>query len=130
MSDLGQPLAERFSPTLVDLIGTVRDFLKDAPPGRGLGYEGNVARYLLDMSVRELEAGAALDRNSAHRLATLLAEEAPHSRSAAGLCRAIRAGGFDDRWEEILDVLLEESVERVAIVRPDVLAPEHARRRP
>ena len=60
----------------------------------------------------------------------MLAHEAPQSRSVAGLCHAIRGGGFDDRWDEILGVLLEEAVERVAIVRPDVLAPEHNTRSP
>ncbi|MGQ0698825.1 MAG: DUF6285 domain-containing protein [Panacagrimonas sp.] len=113
----------RFSPTLTDLIATVRDFLRDTGRERSLGYDGQVARYLLDMSVRELGLGSVLDQHSAQRIASLLGEAA----DVATLCRSIRAGSFDTRREELLRVMLEDAVERVAIIRPDMLAPEHAR---
>lgn len=119
---------DRFSPTLADLITTVRDFLKDvgARPGRGLAYDSHVARYLLDMSLRELASGAALDRHSADRIAALLGDEADVPDPVATLCHSIRTGVFDDRWEEFLRVILADTAERVAIIRPDVLAPEHS----
>lgn len=110
---------ELFSPTLADLIGTVRDHLKDGQCG---GYEAQVARYLLDMSLRELEQGPALERRSMKRMSDLLGGEAQGPDPMAHLCRSIRAGGFDERLPELLAVLIEESAERVAIVRPDVLA--------
>ncbi|MGQ0621448.1 MAG: DUF6285 domain-containing protein [Panacagrimonas sp.] len=124
-NDAGTPASDRFSPTLADLIATVRDFLKDAGREHKLGYDGQVARYLLDMSVRELELGAVLDQHAAQRIASLMGEAA----DVASLCRSIRAGAFDERWEELLRVMLEDTVERVAIIRPDVLSPEHGHAR-
>lgn len=115
---------DRFNPPLADLIATVRDFLRDGHPG----YEMQVARYLLDMSVRELESGAALDRHSGERLASLLRGESKVGEPVASLSRLIRAGRFDDRWQDVLAMLVEDVAERVAIIRPEMLAPEHARR--
>lgn len=116
---------ELFSPALADLIATVRDFLKEARPESGLGYQGQVARYLLDMALREMASGPHLERNSAARIAALLGNAADVSDPIASLCDAIRAGVFDDRRDELLRVMIEDSAERVAIIRPDALAPEH-----
>jgi hypothetical protein len=105
-----------FSPALEDLIATVRDFLKYG----GTGYEMQVARYLLDMSLREMAQGPALAIRSKERMRRLLDGE---PATAEHLCESIRAGRFDQRLEVLLGVLLEEAEERVSIVRPDVLAP-------
>jgi hypothetical protein len=104
-----------FSPTLEDLVATVRDFLKEG----GGAYEMQVARYLLDMSLREMTQGPSLGIHSRQRMSRLLGDE---PATAERLCRSIRSGRFDRRLEELLAVLLEEAAERVSIVRPDVLA--------
>jgi hypothetical protein len=119
---------QRFSPTLADLLSTVRDFLGDLAPRleRGLAYDAQVARYLLEMAVRELRGGEALDRLCAQRSGMLLGDSHSDGDPQETLARAIRAGELDQRWEEALRIVLDHTVDRVAIIRPDVLAEEHA----
>lgn len=119
---------QRFSPTLSDLLTTVRDFLRDLAPklDRGLAYDTQVARYLLDMALRELDGAADLDRLAAERSARLLGGDASPGNPQDALAQAIRAGALDDRWEDALQLVLEHTIDRVAIIRPDVLAAEHA----
>lgn len=120
--------SQRFSPTLTDLLTTVRDFLRDLAPqlDRGLAYDAQVARYLVDMALRELDRGPTLDRLAAQRSAALLDQQEIDRDPQQALAKAIRAGALDARWEETLQIVLQHTIDRVAIVRPDALAKAHA----
>ena len=112
-----------FSPTLADLIETVRDALENDLSA----YERQVARYLLQMSLRELAQGPSLAQHSVERIDALLGTVSESTDGYAGLCASIRAGRFDERLPELLETLIAEAAERVAIVRPDALLREPAR---
>jgi hypothetical protein len=116
-----------FSPELPDLLATVRDFIRNLTPrlAKGDVYQAQVASYLLEMALRELDAGAASTAHSAQRMSAALGVQGDAHSLNWKLCGAIRAGEFDQRWDEILQLLLDDYIERAAIVRPDYPAPEH-----
>ncbi|MBL6751236.1 MAG: hypothetical protein ISP90_11970 [Nevskia sp.] len=116
-----------FSPDIADLLATVRDTLKQVAPQleRGPAYQLHVSGFLLELALRELESGDTAAVHSQQRLSRLLGAEGSAVELTWKLCRALRAGALDARWDEVLQVLLEDNVERVRIVRPDVLAAEH-----
>jgi hypothetical protein len=116
-----------FSPELPDLLATVRDFIRDLTPrlDKSAAYQARIANYLLDMALRELEQGPALARQEVQELGPFLGAEGDAQALTWKLCRAIRSGELDERWNETLRLLLEQGIARVAILRPDFLAPEH-----
>ena len=41
------------------------------------------------------------------------------------LCANIRAGKYDDKWDEVLNLVLAETIDKVKVVKPGHLAPMH-----
>ncbi|HLG88618.1 MAG TPA: DUF6285 domain-containing protein [Alphaproteobacteria bacterium] len=114
-------------PSINDLLSTVKQFLDDAGPKMEgeTKYHAQVSSYLLGICERELRLGAAFDEEEQRRLATFLGKEGSLPDLTTELCVRIRSGAYDDRWEEALELVLRGTIDKVRIVRPGVLAPEH-----
>lgn len=102
-------------PTAAELVEAVGEFLEREvlPATAGaLRFHVRVARNVLGVVERELALGAA--------------QEAAHSARLAGLgvaddeelAVAIRAGGLDDRFEELVAVLRADVADRLAVASP------------
>ena len=116
-------------PELPEMIATVREFIADITPQlRGLDrYHGLCAQFLLDATLRELAAWAPRETADDRRLRGLLGApaEQPMNDVMVELCRAIRAGRFDDDLEALRETLTAHVVDKVRVAKPGVLAPEH-----
>lgn len=110
-------------PTAVDLAAALRGFLEDevVPETEGhLSYMARVAAKVAASLERELALGPELARAQEARLAALgVAGEAE-------LAEAIRAGRFDDRLPEVVEVLYPGAIERLRIWNPRYLRGEDA----
>jgi hypothetical protein len=102
-----------YRPTNADLLRTVSDFLSGIGPRLGAGdrYSALVCSHILDMLAREA-AGPALP-----------------PMDEAQLAANIRAGHFDreESWNEIMETILQRTIARVRMVKPDHLADMHQR---
>ena len=98
-----------YRPSTADLVHTVADFLEEISPSLNSGdrYTALVCKHILAMVEREL-LGAPL---------------APLDESA--LAAAIRAGRHDANWSATFDTILQRTVARVALAKPDHLAAKH-----
>lgn len=102
-------------PTVAELVDAVRGFLADdvvpSTDGR-LRFHARVAANALAMVERELAAGPAPVAAHAARLTRLgVADDTE-------LAAAVRAGAFDDRWDELLAELAAATVDRLAVANP------------
>jgi hypothetical protein len=98
-----------YRPSTADLVHTVADFLDEIGPALNSGdrYTALVCKHILAMVEREL----------------LSAPLAPLDEAA--LAAAIRAGRHDATWDATFDALMQRTVVRVALVKPDHLATKH-----
>ena len=115
-------------PAAVELLRTVREFVDSVRPklaGEDQ-YHAVVAAYLLGILERELTLGSEFDRQEEFELARFLrTAPTPLAELGRGLCEGIRAGRHDDRFDELIALLLEQTANKVWIVRPDHLDPSH-----
>ncbi len=114
-------------PSLDDILATVREFL-DRVSVKLSGeerYHAQVASYLLAMAEREAKSGAVLDTEEHRRMASFLGREASLDELDQLLCDRIRSGACDASWDATLALVLQQTVDKVRIVRPDHLAAMH-----
>lgn len=102
-------------PTIEQLVEAVREWLErdvmTSTEGR-LRFHARVAANMLAMVERELALGAAQAEAHRARLATLgVADDAE-------LAARIRAGDFDDRYEEVRAVVLATVRDKLAVANP------------
>jgi hypothetical protein len=114
-------------PSINDILLTVQKFLDDTGPKMEgeAKYHAQVSSYLLGICERELRLGAAFDKEERTRLAAFVGKDGSLAELTTELCARIRNGTYDDRWDEALGLVLQETIDKVRIVRPGVLAPEH-----
>jgi len=115
-------------PSASDLLRTVREHM-DHLGARLEGadrYQALVAAHLLGIVERELALAVASDEAEHRRLAGFLGTAGTAAELRRDLCRQIRAGALDARWPELVELVLDEVVNKVRIVRPDYLDPLHA----
>ncbi len=116
-------------PELPEMIATVREFIADVTPQLGGldRYHALCAQFLLDATLRELAAWAPGETADDRRLRGLLGAPAaqPMNEVMVELCRAIRAGRFDDDLDALRETLTAHVVDKVRVAKPAVLAPEH-----
>ena len=100
-----------YRPTSADLLQTVSDFLTGIGPKLDAGdrYSALVCSHILAMLAREV-AGPALP-----------------PMDEAQLAASIRAGHFDreESWNDIMETILQRTIARVRVVKPDHLAEAH-----
>jgi len=116
-------------PELPEMIATVREFIADITPQlNGLErYHGLCAQFLLDATLRELAGWAPVESADDRRLRKLLGAPAgqPMKDVMHDLCRAIRAGRFDNELDALRETLTAHVVDKVRVAKPAVLAAEH-----
>lgn len=97
-----------YRPDDADLLRTVADFLAGIAPGLSseARYQALVCQHILAMLARAAELRPPED----HTPARVLAAE-------------IRAGAHDAHWETLLARLLEDATARLALIKPDHIAP-------
>src|SRR3954468_14117484 len=110
-------------PTPGNLVATVRDYLADLqgrvdPVDQ---FQVRVSVHLLGIAERQLARGAEVNAREQAALATLVGEEGSLEDLNRELCRQIRAGVLDDRWETVLSALVGVVADEIGIVAPDKL---------
>jgi len=114
-------------PAITDILLTVQKFLDDTGPrleGEAK-YHAQVSSYLLGICERELRLGPDTDRKEREALSAFLKKDGSLAELTEALCAEIRAGKHDGNWDETLDLVLAQTVDKVRIVRPGHLAPMH-----
>lgn len=98
-----------YRPSTPDLVRVVADFLEQIGPKLESGdrYQSLVCRHILGMVERELAGPPFADLDE------------------AALAAAIRAGDHDADWGATFATVLQRTIDRLKITKPDHLAPEH-----
>lgn len=98
-----------YAPATADMLAAVAEFLEEIGPRLDAGdrYHALVCRHLLAMAGRELDSPPLEDWDE------------------AALAAAIRAGAHDPAEGELLEKLLDRTVARVRLTKPDHLAARH-----
>lgn len=113
-------------PSIDDLLVTVREFVDEIAPqlaGRDR-YHALCASFLVEIVRRELGAGDD-DREERVMLERYLGPTEAGTAGLAKLAQAIRGGGLDDSFDELLNDLTDHVVRQVRVTRPEVLHPMH-----
>ena len=114
-------------PALPDLLRTVREFVDEITPqldGRDK-YHALCASYLLEIVMREMALGPAMDEDEKSMLAHFIGIDAPLDHGYATLARTIRDGSLDARWDQLMTLLTHHVVNKVRVTKPDHLHPMH-----
>ncbi|WP_416899089.1 MAG: DUF6285 domain-containing protein [Minwuia sp.] len=109
-------------PAAHDLVGTVRDYLE------GLAgkidethrFDLRVATHLLGIVERELRDRPDFDASERETLRGLT-NAADGESEIDALCRALRAGDLDDRWDEAMAAVMRSVELKMEVVRPSAL---------
>lgn len=113
-------------PTAAELLEAVSQFLEhDVMPIEGrVGFQGRVARNVVDMVRRELELGPEADERERAGLRALLGDGAPADlrEANAELARRVRSGAFDQRRDELVAHLRQTAVGKLRVANPRELA--------
>jgi hypothetical protein len=114
-------------PSINDILLTVKQFLDNLGPkleGESK-YHAQVSSYLLGICERELRLAVGFDADERGHLSAFLGSDGSLGELTATLCENIRSGKYDARWDEVLDLVLAQTIDKVKIVRPGHLAPMH-----
>lgn len=105
-----------------DLVGTVREYLDGlaAKLDEEHRFDLRVATHLLGIAERELRDRPDFTAEESDEIRALTAAEDGEDEVAA-LCRALRAGDLDDRWDEAFAAVNRTVELKMAVVRPSAL---------
>jgi hypothetical protein len=110
-------------PDAAELVAAVREFLEGdvlaSTEGR-VQFHTRVAVNALRMVERELTEGPVMERAHTARL------EALGVPDDEALSTAIRAGVFDERWDEVATAIYESVVEKLRVANPRHLEEDEA----
>lgn len=111
-------------PTAAELIVAVREFLeRDVMPaidGRS-GFHLRVAVNVLNIVERELTIGEEVDERERGRLSTIVGHDGDLESLRREAATQIRAGALDDRFAEILELLIDTARDSLAVNNPKYL---------
>jgi aminoglycoside phosphotransferase (APT) family kinase protein len=117
----GRIAATQDRPTAAELLEAVREFLeRDVMPaveGR-VSFHTRVAVNALGMLEREARLGPELDAEERVRLAGLLGHDGTVVDLTRELAASIRAGGLDDRREEVVSILRASVGAKLTVANP------------
>lgn len=108
-------------PDALELIEAVKSFLREeAAPALDArrGYHARVAANALDIALRDLRQGPAMDNAERRRLAALLGYEGALPDLNAALARAIRNGELPADKQAVLIHLRQTAADKLAIANP------------
>ena len=114
-------------PSINDILLTVQKFLDDTGPklqGEAK-YHAQVSSYLLGICERELRLAGDFNRKEAAQLTEFLGSGVALDEMTGALCKNIRAGKYDNNWDQVLNMVLEQTIDKVRVVKPGHLAPMH-----
>jgi hypothetical protein len=112
-------------PDAHEVLRTVREFVDSMRPklaGEDQ-FHAIVASFLLSVVEREMRLAPVFDAREHRELADFTGSEAPLPELQRTLCEGIRAGRYDARFDELLAIVLEQTANKVRVVRPDHLDP-------
>ncbi len=114
-------------PSINDILLTVQKFLDDTGPTMSgeAKYHAQVSSYLLGICERELRLAGDFDRKEAAQLSEFLGAKAPLDAMTVEFCANIRAGKYDKNWDQTLNLILEQTIDKVKVVKPRHLDPMH-----
>lgn len=120
----------QYRPGVSDLLATVKTFIDAVAPQLAgeTRYHAQVCSFLLSVCERELAAADAHEGQESAAWRDLLgAAEGDLGTLTSTLCSNIRSGLLDDRFDEVLDVILARTTCDAELVRPDQVTPhKHA----
>src|SRR6266700_3347836 len=101
-------------PSINDILLTVQKFLDDTGPKMQgeAKYHAQVSSYLLGICERELRLAGGFDREEAAELTELLGSRKPLGEMTGELCENIRAGKYDKNWDQVLNMVLEQTIDK------------------
>ena len=114
-------------PSIGELLRTVREFIDDITPkldGQDR-YHALCASYLVAIVERELVDGGGLDRDEAAALQAFNGAQSALPAAYAELASDIRNGQYDQRWDELMALLMQHVVNKVSVSKPDYLHAMH-----
>ncbi|HCU89834.1 MAG TPA: hypothetical protein DGR97_07820 [Gammaproteobacteria bacterium] len=114
-------------PAVDEIIRTVEEFLgaiANQLDGRDR-YDALCARYLLNVARRELSEGAEIDERELNMLEAFLEESGSLKELQGKLGQSIRAGTYDEKWQQVFDLVMTHVTNNVMVSRPDKLESEH-----
>ena len=114
-------------PAVDEIMTTVDEFLGaivNRLDGRDR-YDALCARYLLDVARRELSGGAEIDARELNMLEAFLEESGSLKELQTRLGQSIRAGAYDEKWQQVFDLVLTHVINNVMVSRPDKLESQH-----
>ncbi len=116
-------------PDAIELLRTVREFVDGLRPKlqREEQYHAVVAAYLLGIVERELALSADFDEREKAQLSGFVGAQGSLVELRKSLCEGIRSGLYDERWQELLEMILEQIANKVRVVRPDHLDSIHSK---
>lgn len=103
-----------------NLLRSVAEYLtglQDRVDG-GDRFQLRVAVHLLRIAERQLRLGAEVDGREQRALASLLGSDGSLPDLDRELCRRIRAGAFDDRFDDVLAVVADGVEQQLGIATP------------
>jgi hypothetical protein len=111
-------------PTPDDLVATVRAYLAELqqrvdPVDQ---FQVRVSVHLLGIAERQLSRGAEVDARERAALADFVEADGPPTELHRELCRRIRSGDLDERWQQLVAALVRVAADEVAIVAPEKLS--------
>ena len=110
-----------------ELLKTVQQYVSEigAKLKGGDKYNALVAAYLLSICEREVRLGPFFDIKEKKDIIQFLKSGGSLEDLQRILCEGIREGKYDENWNELLDLILAQTVNSVAVVRPDHLDEDH-----
>ena len=114
-------------PAVDEIIRTVEEFLgaiANQLDGRDR-YDALCARYLLNVARRELSEGAEIDERELNMLEAFLEESGSLKELQGKLGQSIHAGTYDEKWQQVFDLVMTHVTNNVMVSRPDKLESEH-----
>ena len=119
----GNPVAPFGRPTAAELVEAVREYLETSVMERSEGgahFEARVARNALAVVERELLLGTDIVAAHAYRLRDLgIVDD-------RALAVAIRAGDFDEGWEQVASALAASARDQLLVANPSYLPADSA----
>ena len=117
----------QYRPSLDDLLRTIQAFVDGLIPTLDgePRYHAQVSSYLLGIGERELRLAQQYDAQELEELRAFLGEDGGLPELTEKLCTGIRAGNYDNRWDEVMNLVLDQVVRNVRIVKPSHLDPMH-----
>jgi hypothetical protein len=117
----------QYLPESTELLTTVQQYLKGLSSKLmgGDKYDALVASYLISICERELKMGSSFNMKEKEVLVNFLKSDDSLEGLQKTLCEGVREGNHDGTWDELLELILSQTVNNVSVVRPDHLAEMH-----